>query len=95
MALRVYQVNDVEWWVGDCTAEELLEAYMQETGVSREEALGDDDPGALPRELTDPELDRLKFHEEDGSVRTFREQLKALAEAGPILRPELFASTEY
>lgn len=92
MAARIFYVNEYEWWIGDCTPKELLAAYLKETGVTREEALDDDDPEALPRELSDQELDRLIYVDEDGTSRTFREQLAIDGEDG--MKPDSFANTE-
>jgi hypothetical protein len=95
--ITVWQINDMEWFVGAGTPESILTWYMEEHGLSHEEATGDEDE--LPRALSDHELDTLKFRDCDenerptGIVRTFREQLAIeIAEGGTF--PRLFASTE-
>ena len=30
MAIRIFAMNDCEWWAGDCTPEEILAAAMKE-----------------------------------------------------------------
>lgn len=94
MTVRVYQVNDMEWWAGDCTAEELLDFYMNHTGCTREESTGD--ANGLPQELDAAALDALKvryFDSDDGptgEMITFREHLNNLIGQGQEF-PCLFA----
>ncbi len=96
--IKIWSVNDVEWWIGAGTAETILAAYMDATGCTHEEATGDADE--LPIELLGDDLDRLKFTDTDederptGQVRTFREQL-AIETAGGVATPRLFACTEF
>lgn len=94
--VKVFEVNDCEWWAGDCTPEELLAAYMKETGCSHEDATGDVDD--LPRPLTDEEMDTLKFRLVDDATDTnttctFREYLARMVEEGEQF-PRFFATTE-
>lgn len=93
MAVRVFEVNDAEWWAGDCTPEELLAAYMEETGCTHEDATGDETE--LPRPLTDSEMDSLKLHIVDEKTDahtdpTFRVYLAQMVSAGEAF-PRLFA----
>ncbi|WP_198173690.1 hypothetical protein [Lysobacter soli] len=97
LPITVWQINDMEWFAGAGTPESILAWYMEEHGLSHEDATGDEDE--LPRALSDHELDTLKFQDCDenerptGIVRTFREQLAIeVAEGGTF--PRLFASTE-
>jgi hypothetical protein len=94
MAVRIFEINDSEWWVGDCTPEEILAAAMKETGCTREEVTGDED--GLPREISDEALDRLQFcvNEDRTNKISFRAQLAHLVESGQKF-PCLFASTEF
>jgi hypothetical protein len=84
--VKIVQINDCDWWIG-----ESLEACVQDYRENVDDApeyTGD------ARELTDAELDKVMFNDEDGSKRTFREQLAVdVAEGGKF--PRLFASTEY
>lgn len=95
--ITIWQINDMEWFVGAGTPESILAWYMKEHGVSHEDATGHGDE--LPRALDDDELDTLKFVDFDedesptGAVRTFREQLAVeISQGGTFPRP--FASTE-
>lgn len=97
--VKVWQINDCEWWIGAGTAESMLAAYMADIGLTHEEATGDADE--MPRELTDEELDRLHYadsEEDDTPIpetkRTFREQMQREIDAGTAM-PCLFATTEY
>lgn len=94
MAVRVFEVNDYEWWIGDCTPDELLMAYMVETNVSHEDATGDNDEYPMP--LSERALDNLFFTDEVDGVKvriTFRERMQQMiAEGTPM--PTCFASTE-
>jgi hypothetical protein len=98
MAVRVFEINDCEWWAGDCTPEEMLADYIKDTGCTHEQATGDTD--TLPRELSDSEMDLLMFTDTDenerrtGEPRPFREQLAIEVAAGGTF-PRLFACTEY
>lgn len=81
MAVQIFELNDCEWWAGECSPGELLAAYMLETGLSHEAATGD--VSTLPRVLSDEELDRLmfRFDDETGPLdppRSFREELATL-----------------
>lgn len=99
--VKVYAVNDCDWWAGH-SAGEVLAKYMEITGVSHEEATGDE--SALPKELTDEEMRRLVFTYEDhrhdwreaGEGRhqaSFRERLEEMVAAGGKF-PCFFATTE-
>lgn len=91
MSVGVFRVNDVDWWLGE-TAEQVLHDYCVRTGLAPRDALDEGD--ALPRLLTDAELDALPFVDIDGTRRTFREQLqREIALGGPV--PRSFASTEF
>ena len=97
--IKVWQINDYDWWIGAGTPETILSAYMAETGLSHEDATGDADE--MPKELADEELDRLHYVDcEEGETpmsetkRTFREQMQREIDAGTVM-PCLFASTEY
>lgn len=96
--IRVFQMNDMEWWAGEGTPEEMLAAYMAETGVSREEAT--DDPDGLPSPLTDEEMESEMMVETDdddqptGRKTSFRAVLDGMIASGQKF-PCLFACTEY
>jgi hypothetical protein len=93
--VKVFRLNDCDWYagasIGECVAD-----YVKTVGIAIEEAVDKD-----ARELTDADMERLKFHdfEDEGEsgkvvVRTFKEQLALLIERG-VEFPTFFASTEY
>jgi hypothetical protein len=95
LPLRVFRLNDCDWWMAR-TLEEAKVSYIADCGPMTDEEAFDES-----RELTDEELDRLKFHDTDGydrpikrSIRTFREELRQQIEMDPIT-PRMFACTEY
>lgn len=95
LPLRVFRLNDCDWWIAR-TLEEAKVSYQGECGPMDDEEAFDE-----PRELTDEELDRLKFHDRDDrdrvirkTIRTFREELRQQIKADPTT-PRMFACTEY
>lgn len=95
--IRVWKINDCEWWAAGGEAEDVLDAYTQETGCSREEATGDAD--GLPELVTPLEMTKLLFTDTDedgnpqGVPRSWREELDRMLASG-VKFPILFASTE-
>jgi hypothetical protein len=87
MALKVFKLNDYDWWAAE-TLEAAIADYRRDTGVDADEL-------ADARELTDAELDRLRFRDPDTRkiLNTFRAELEALNRAG-VAGPVMFASTE-
>lgn len=91
--ITVWQMDDCEWWVGAGPADALAAAMRDFYGYTEDDKIE-------PTELTDADLDRLKFTDCDenerptGTIRTFREQLAIELEAGGSF-PRMFASTEY
>lgn len=88
---RVFWLTDCEWWVARTLAE-AIEDYTRVTGAPVEEDA---------HELTDDEMDRLYFIDQDeherpikSSRRPFRVELAQRVAAG-LSKPELFARTEY
>jgi hypothetical protein len=84
--MKIIAMNDCDWWIG-----ESLEACVTDyqTNIDGDPIYTED-----ACELTDEDLDRLKFSEFDGTPsRTFREQLAIeIATGGKF--PRMFASTE-
>ena len=84
--VRVYRMDDMEWWVGESLAACVAEGRRQ-CGA---ECYPDSDE---QYELTDEQMNRLMFIDEsDGAEppvkRTFAEQLaREVAEGGPFPRP--------
>lgn len=90
MSVKVFRLNDCEWWAAE-TLPQAIAACRAQVGVEYQDELIDD-----PRELTEEDLDRLKFNRDDGTQCTFREELNAqIANMGNESFPHLFASTEY
>ncbi len=93
MPWRVFQLNDCDWWIAR-TLEEAIADCKRETGM-------EDRDFTEARELTEGELDRLKFIEDrelpkkEWVRRTFREELARRSAAPYEESPGLFASTEY
>lgn len=91
--VKVFQINEDDWYAGDCSKEEILTAYMEDNGCSLEEATGYD--ATYPIELTEDQLHNIKFKEEldNGAynIYSFRERLDSLISAGSSF-PCFFAS---
>ena len=86
--MKIVAINDCEWYVG-----ESVEACVKDY---RENIESNPDYSDEARELTEEDMDLLKFEDDDlsGTHRTFREQLAIeIAEGGVF--PRMFASTEY
>ena len=86
--VRVWKMNEEEWWAAVGTTEEVLADYMRIMVVSREEATGEED--GLPTLVSDEAMERLKF--QDGGRKTFGEELAAMITAGHKF-PCLFAAS--
>jgi hypothetical protein len=75
--MKIFALNDCDWVIGE-SLETCVEFYC---GFISEEEMEDD-----KHELSDAELDSLKFHDFDESgvtvIRTFREQLAIEIAAG-------------
>jgi hypothetical protein len=95
MAVQVFQINDCEWYAGDCTPQQMLDFYMDATGLSHEESTGD--ANELPTALTEDEMNRFQFTSDDsGEISpsiSFRVELDRLIAEGQEF-PRFFATTE-
>lgn len=83
----IFQMNEYDWMMAR-SLEEAKEKYPDFV-----------DPAEFvdEREITESELDRLTFYDENavkGSKRTFREELKRRINAGENY-PQFFASSEW
>ena len=90
--MKIFSMNDCDWVAAE-TLEEAKAAYLEHTYITNstnDEHDAFDDPG----EITEIQYDKLLFHDEDGKVRSFREQLQHMIAAGEKF-PTFFASTEY
>jgi hypothetical protein len=87
--MKVFRLNDVEWWAGS-SLEEVIEEATKITGVSREDLTDSD-----TRELTEKELDDLIFFNPVANVKiSFREELNRRVQENETF-PCFFASSEY
>jgi hypothetical protein len=89
--IKVWKVNDCDWMAA-ATAEEATAGH-KELGMDC-----DDDP-AEPSALTEEDMQRLVFQDEDNTTgevtrRSFREQLDKMIAEGEKF-PCFFASTEF
>ena len=89
--MKIFSMNDCDWMAAE-TLEEAKAAYLAEcwsgTGELDEDAFDD------PDEISAAQYDGLLFSDEDGTKRTFREQLQRMMESGREKFPTFFASTE-
>lgn len=83
---KVFRLNDCDWWMAT-TLEEAIQAAMKETGLPRDEA-ADSNAG----EVLYSQLERLVFRDDDGTRRSFKDELARRAGEDP--RVQMFASTE-
>lgn len=93
--VHIWAINDMEWWIGPGTREQIRASVIEQYGEVFEE-----EPDDYPELLSDEALDTLKFcySGEDNFdctlVRTFREQLaKEIAEG--VESPRMFACEDY
>jgi len=83
---KVYRLNDMEWWIGPSLLI-TARAAAREYGLSLREMIDKE-----ARSLSEDELLKLKFVDDDGQRKTFAEELMSR----PISDfPEPFAGTEY
>ena len=90
--IKIFNMDDFNWWASR-DLESVKEAYLKETGLDAEEAFESD----VPEELSDADLDRLRFHHDpDDRSKTisFREQLENMVKASMSF-PCFFGSTEF
>lgn len=93
LPMRVFRMNDCDWWMAR-SLDEAKADYISQTGSTEDELCPD------ARELTEEELDRLRFTDTDeyerpiGKTCSFRKELQRRIDAG-VTRPGMFASTEY
>lgn len=96
MAVQVFEINDCEWWAGEGSPLDILNAYISITGCTHEDATGDTD--LFPTALTEAQLDKISFgYTADGiklpQPMPFRDVLDAMVMTGTKF-PCLFAVSE-
>lgn len=93
MKIKVFKMNDCDWWAGE-TWEECLEHMREFSGYSKEEMEMMQTEG-YPCELSPEDMDRYTFFDDDtNETRTFMEELYRLENSGAEF-PSFFASTEF
>jgi hypothetical protein len=98
--IKIFNMDDCTW-VAAKDVDDAWQGLASWMGQSVEETRADyEDKDNPPQELTDADLDRLKFVDDMGessseTTRTFREQLSVMMEADPDQFPCFFATTEY
>jgi hypothetical protein len=78
LEMNIYQLNDEEWWAAE-TLEGAIDAACSETGLSPDEVADE------PYQLSKEELNELVFTDDDGTQRTFAEQLQLLNPNEPCI----------
>lgn len=106
-AIKIYNMDDCTW-IAAANLEDAWRGFADFLGYGIEE-VREDSQGFEPEELTDEDLDRLKYHLHDlgdycpsGDLGdenadcpvTFREQLERMKRKGAAF-PCFFATTEY
>lgn len=88
LPIRVFRMDDMEWWAGESLAACVAEGRSQ---------CGDDcypDDPSEQYEVSDEQMQRLTFVDEDGSTRTFAEELARRIAAGETF-PQQFAAEDW
>lgn len=86
--IRIFRMDDNEWWAG-----ESLEACVAEGRRQCGDECYPDDPSEQ-YELTDEQMRKLKFEDEDGTTRTFAEELARRVADGEKF-PQPFAAEDW
>jgi hypothetical protein len=87
IAIKVFALDDIEWWAG----ESLAACVRAGKDACGEDCYDEPDDYA---ELDDAAMQRLKFHDDDGTVRTFAEELARRVAAGETF-PQPFAASDW
>lgn len=85
--IRVYRMDDMEWWAGESLAACVAEGRAQ----CGDDCYSDDNE---QYELSDEQMQRMKFIDEDGSTRSFADELARRIAAGETF-PQPFAAEDY
>lgn len=89
--LKIFSMNDCDYMAAETLDEAKKEYAANWSGMGHDD---DKDMFDDPGEITPIQYEKLLFHDEDGKVRSFREQLQLLIDKGEKF-PTFFASTEY
>ena len=90
--MKVFAMNDCDWMAGE-SLESVTELYLKEYagGLPKDEACDN------PHEVTEHQMDRLRFHDDAESpddYQTFQQRLNFMVRRGDKF-PCFFATTEY
>lgn len=83
--MKVYQLNEYEWWAGKSLFS-ALRAAMDHTGLDVDEIV--DDPREMPKAMTDEQMAKVIFTDdggltgEEGKKVTFADALELMIKAG-------------
>lgn len=97
--IKIFNMDDCTW-VAAVNADDAWRAFAAFLGYDSVEEVRADNGDYTPGELTEADLDRLRFVDDmddptPETTRTFREQLAAMLSADPNQFPCFFATTEY
>jgi hypothetical protein len=91
--VQVYELNDMEWWIGR-DKESTIQAALKMWGMPREEAFGTFNPESGVCEM-DLDKNTVNVHPdaEDGKqdIKTYREEVRRIIAAGEPI-PNFFAA---
>lgn len=94
--IQVYELNDMEWWIGRDKESTIL-AALEMWGMPRDEAFGQFNPESGVCEM-DLDKNTVNVHPdaEDGGKQlvTFREEVRRIIAAGEPI-PNFFAAESY
>ena len=91
--VRVYEVNDMEWWAG-IDKRSVIEACLAAWGGTMEEYFEDGEDSIEAIDLDENEINLNEDCLPDGPFATYREHLRTMiAENAPI--PGFFAGMDY
>lgn len=85
--IKVFQMDDIEWWAGE-SQEACVAEGKRQCGPDCY-----DEPDEY-RELTEADMQHLQFVDEDGSKRSFAEELARMVATGSEF-PCPFAATDW
>jgi hypothetical protein len=95
--IKVFQITEIEWFAA-ATEEDALKAYAEYAegcyGKDSEEAREQLAEFGGPEELSEESMQAMRFTDEDGTVRSFREELDRRIADGDEF-PAFFATSEY
>jgi predicted translin family RNA/ssDNA-binding protein len=86
--IKVFQLDEGDWYAAE-TGEEAIKLAMELTGESRKYYYD-----SYQGEVSSGQMQKLIFHEEDGTKKTFAEKLEEMVKSVEKF-PCFFATSEY